>query len=110
MADATFQFPDAQEPLRAPRPEPVPVYGPVIVRESSPELVKQLRAQWDSLRHRVQEPTEAASRRLARELRANTAYVKHRARTYHEQQPLKVLGVAAAAGFLLGLMLGFWKR
>jgi ElaB/YqjD/DUF883 family membrane-anchored ribosome-binding protein len=110
MADAAFETTDSPEPLRAHGPQPVPIAGPVIVREPSPEVVRQLRAQWESLRHRVQDPAEKAGRKLARELRANTNYVKYRARTYHERQPLQVLGVAVAAGFVLGLMLGFLRK
>jgi ElaB/YqjD/DUF883 family membrane-anchored ribosome-binding protein len=110
MADAAFQTTDPPETLRAPGPEPVPLAGPVRVRKPSPELVKQLRAQWESLRHRVQDPAEDAGRKLARELRANTNYLKYRARDYHEHQPLQVLAVAAAAGFVLGMMLGFLRK
>lgn len=110
MGNSAFQTPDPPEATRAPGPEPVPGSGPVKVSKPSPELLKQLRAQWKSLRHRVQDPAKETGRKLARELRADADYVKHRARGYHERQPLQVLGVAAAAGFVLGLMLGFWKR
>ena len=45
-----------------------------------------------------------------KELREDAAYIAERARYYHEARPLKVLGVIAAAAFVLGMVIGLGRR
>lgn len=100
------------DPLRPIGPEPVPSSGPEKVPLIKPpqEKVQEWRARWEEMRKRVRQPVHDARRDLARELSHNADQMKIRARHYHQHRPLHVLGVIAAAGFALGLVLGFWRR
>lgn len=59
---------------------------------------------------RVRKPASAASRRLKKELAQDADYVKVRVRYYHEHRPLHALGMVAAAGFFIGLIIGLRRR
>ncbi len=100
------------DPLRPVGPEPVSSSGVVEMHVVRPqqERVQQWRARWEEMRKRVKQPVQDASHNLARELSNNADYVKARARHYHQHRPLHVLGVIAAVGFALGLVLGLRRR
>lgn len=115
MAEPVLDNPGPLDDLaRAIGPEPVPSAGPVRVGagkgKPTDEMIQQWRARWDEMRERVRRPVNDARRGLARELNQNADYVRNRARHYHQHRPLQVLGVIAAAGFALGLLLGLWRR
>lgn len=79
-------------------------------RTATEELFQELRVRWEELKQRSEEQAMAAGRSLGRELNQDAKYVRIRARYYHENRPLQTLGVVAAAGFVLGLALGLWRR
>lgn len=103
MAEALLRDQPAPEPIRFPQEEQrwVP---------ASQALLEQLQQRWEELKARLESSAAATQRSLATELREDTEYVKVRARYYHERQPLQTVGMAAAGAFLLGMMLGFWRR
>jgi ElaB/YqjD/DUF883 family membrane-anchored ribosome-binding protein len=105
-------FGNPLDPRQPPDFEPAPSAGPVRVRvvKPAPEMVRQWRARWEEMRNSVQRPVREAGRNLKREVTQDTDYVKGRARHYHEHRPLHVLGVIAATGFALGLVLGLRRR
>lgn len=80
------------------------------VRTASEDLLQELRTRWEELKERTEKQATHTSRSLRRELHQDADYVRIRARYYHENRPLQTLGVVAAAGFLLGLTLGLWRR
>ncbi len=80
------------------------------VRSASEDLLQELRSRWEELKERTEKQAAHTSRTLGRELQQDADYVRIRARYYHENRPLQTLGVAAAAGFMLGLTLGLWRR
>ncbi|MFP5277300.1 MAG: phage tail assembly chaperone [Acidobacteriota bacterium] len=80
------------------------------VRSASEDLLQELRTRWEELKERTEKQATHTSRSLRRELHQDADYVRIRARYYHENRPLQTLGVVAAAGFLLGLTLGLWRR
>ena len=80
------------------------------VKTATNELLEELRTRWEDLKARTEEQALAASRSLRRELSEDAHYVRIRARYYHESRPLQTLSAVAAAGFVLGLTLGLWRR
>lgn len=83
---------------------------PPRVRTSSQEMMGELRKRLEELRERVEKQTSEAGVSLKRELSQDADYVKIRARYYHERRPLQTLGMVAAAGFVLGVFVGLWRR
>ncbi len=59
---------------------------------------------------RIRKRAATAGRNLKQELAEDVDYVKVRARHYHEHEPLKALGVVAAAGLLGGIFIGLRRR
>jgi ElaB/YqjD/DUF883 family membrane-anchored ribosome-binding protein len=76
----------------------------------SQEMLEELRHRLEHLRERVERHTRDAGVSLKRELSHDANYVKVRARYYHERRPLQTLGMVAAAGFVLGVIVGLWRR
>lgn len=79
-------------------------------RTASQEMLEELRKRLEDLRERVEKQTSEAAVSLKRELSQDADYVKIRARYYHERRPLQALGMVAAAGFVLGVFVGLWRR
>ena len=79
-------------------------------RTPSQEMLEELRHRLEHLRERVERRTSEAGTSLKRELKHDADYVKVRARFYHERRPLQTLGMVAAAGFVLGVFVGLWRR
>lgn len=83
---------------------------PPKARSSSQEMMDELRRRLEDLRERVEKQTSEVGMNLKRELSQDADYVKIRARYYHERRPLQTLGMVAAAGFVLGVFVGLWRR
>jgi len=115
MAEAVLRNGPLPEPIRAasqpefvtpqPAPEPEPSWVP-----ASRALLDELQTRWKELKERVENSASATRRSLKTELSEDAEYVKIRARYYHERQPLEAVGMVAASAFIVGLILGFWRR
>ena len=73
------------------------------------KLKERLQDDWQQMTDRITE-TKARVPIFKQELREDAAYVAQRARYYHEARPLSVLGVIAAAAFVLGIAIGLGRR
>jgi ElaB/YqjD/DUF883 family membrane-anchored ribosome-binding protein len=115
MAEAVLRNGPSPEPIRAPQPEfRTPEAEP---REAEPSwvpasraLLDELQRRWQELKERVENSATATRRSLATEMSEDAEYVKIRARYYHERQPLEAVGMVAASAFVVGMILGFWRR
>jgi ElaB/YqjD/DUF883 family membrane-anchored ribosome-binding protein len=83
---------------------------PARARTPSQEMLVELRSRLEHLRARIEKQTGEAGISLKRELNHDADYLKIRARDYHERRPLQTLGMVAAAGFVLGVFVGLWRR
>jgi len=73
------------------------------------QLKERLQDGWQQMSDCVSE-TKSQIPVFKQELREDAAYIKERARYYHEARPLSVLGVIAAAAFVLGIAIGLGRR
>ena len=73
------------------------------------ELKERLQDGWQQMSDYATE-TRARIPVFKQELREDAAYIAERARYYHEARPLSVLGVIAAAAFVLGIAIGLGRR
>lgn len=127
--------PVLRDPARRPGPQPVPAAAPAVIdpshelpshtisnrtssvsarppraRTPSQEMLEELRGRLEHLKNRVERHTSETGISLKREFRRDADYVKIRARYYHDRRPLQTLGMVAAAGFVLGVFVGLWRR
>lgn len=100
----------AAAPPRTATPTRAAAARPVKSRTASQEMLEELHKRLEDLRERVEKQTTGVGMSLRRELNQDADYVKIRARYYHEHRPLQALGIVAAAGFVLGVFVGLWRR
>ena len=115
MSDPAFYEVSATEATAAKIQEKTEVAS-AKVREGAETTVRAAR----QVKERLQDGLQQMSDRIAetrsripifeQELREDAAFIAERARYYHESRPLNVLGVIAAAAFVVGIAIGLGRR
>ena len=104
----------AEPALREPVPpgpyEIAQAEQPALYRAATQNLFEWLQVRWQDLKDRIANPGAANRPSLVQELRKDAEYLRLRGRFYHEHRPLHVLGMVAAATFVVGLFLGIRRR
>lgn len=105
MAEPVLREPVPPRPYKVAQAEQPPLY-----RAATQDFFDWLQVRWEELKDRIANPSAINRPKFVQELRNDADYLRLRARFYHEHRPLHVLGAVAAAGFAVGLFLGFRRR